>query len=95
VLRPAIEAANAKLAKDGIATIDAITFHSLRRTYASLRCVCGDDLRYTASQLGHEDGRFTIRAYAQATRRRERLSGRTFARTTGRSNGHEWAQSPS
>jgi integrase len=75
VLRPAIETANEELANDGIAVIDSITFHSLRRTYASLRCVCGDDLRYTASQLGHEDGRFTIRCYAQATRRRERLSG--------------------
>jgi integrase len=51
-----------------------IGFHALRRTYASLRCACGDDLRYTADQLGHEDPRFTLRAYTQATNRRERLS---------------------
>jgi len=75
VLGPAIEAANEKLAKDGIAPIAAIGFHGLRRAYASLRCACGDDIRYTASQLGHEDPRFTLKAYAQATRRRERLSG--------------------
>ena len=50
------------------------TFHSLRRTYASLRCACGDDVRYTADQLGHEDPRLTLRVYAQATKRRNRLA---------------------
>jgi integrase len=75
VLTPAVEAANAKLAKDGIALLEAITFHSLRRTYASLRCACGDDVRHTAGQLGHEDPRFTLKTYTQATKRRERMSG--------------------
>jgi integrase len=75
VLRPAVDAANADLQRSGIATLDGITFHSLRRTYASLRCACGDDLRYTSSQLGHTDVRFTMSTYAQATKRRERLSG--------------------
>jgi hypothetical protein len=51
-----------------------LTFHGLRRTYASLRCVCGDDMRYTADQLGHEDARFTMRCYAQASRRRDRMT---------------------
>jgi integrase len=55
--------------------VPAVTFHSLRRSFASLRCACGDDVRYTAGQIGHEDPRFTLRAYAQATTRRERLSG--------------------
>jgi integrase len=59
VLRPAIKKANVELAKDGIAPFEAITFHSLRRTYASLRCACRDDVAYTSSQLGHEDARFT------------------------------------
>jgi integrase len=72
VLTPAVEAANAK---DGIALLEEITFHSLRRTYASLRCACGDDVRYTAGQLGHEDPRFTLKTYTQATKRRERMSG--------------------
>ena len=75
VLRPTIEQANVVLAKDGIAAIGPITFHSLRRTAASLRCACGDDVAYAASQLGHEDACFTLRVYAQATKRRERLSG--------------------
>ena len=75
MLRPAIETANEKLGKDAIGAIEPIGFHSLRRTYASLRCAVGDDVAYTSAQLGHTDARFTLRTYAQATRRRERLSG--------------------
>jgi integrase len=74
VLAKAVDAANVKLEEVGIAPLGAITFHSLRRTYASLRCVCGDDIRYTADQLGHEDPRFTLRCYAQASKRRDRLA---------------------
>jgi integrase len=74
VLFPAIARANVKLAELGIAPIGHLTFHSLRRTYASLRCVCGDDARYTADQLGHTDPKFTFRVYAQASKRRERLA---------------------
>jgi integrase len=74
VLSKAIETANGTLAKLGIAPIDEITFHSLRRTFASLRCACGDDVRYVADQLGHEDPRFTLRVYAQATNRRDRMA---------------------
>lgn len=74
VLKPSIDRANVGLAKDGIAPVTT-TFHGLRRTYASLRCACGDDVAYTSAQIGHEDGRFTLKVYTQATRRRERLSG--------------------
>jgi integrase len=74
VLAPAIVAANAKLAAVGIAPLERVTFHSLRRTYASLRCACGDDVRYAADQLGHEDPRFTLKVCAQATKRRDRLA---------------------
>jgi integrase len=89
VLAPAVEKANAKLGRDGIAPIGRVTFHSLRRSYASLRCACGDDVRYTADQLGHEDPRFTLRVYTQATKRRDRLAGphlRAYDRAI------EWAQ---
>ena len=45
---------------------------------ASDRCLpsptYGDDIRYAADQLGHEDPRFTLRVYAQATKRRDRLA---------------------
>ena len=74
VLAKAVAAANVKLEAAGIAPIGRLGFHGLRRTYASLRCVCGDDMRYTADQLGHEDARFTMRCYAQASKRRDRLA---------------------
>jgi Phage integrase family len=74
-LRPAVAGANEQLAKDGIAAIGELGFHGLRRTYASLRACVGDDPAYTSNQIGHEDPRFTLRCYTQATRRRERLTG--------------------
>lgn len=74
VLAKTVTAANVKLEEAGIAPIGSLTFHGLRRTYASLRCVCGDDMRYTADQLGHEDARFTMRCYAQASKRRDRMA---------------------
>jgi integrase len=73
VVEKTVGKANGKLEEVGIAPIGHLTFHGLRRTYASLRCACGDDVRYTADQLGHEDPRFTLRVYAKATRRRERM----------------------
>jgi integrase len=72
---PVASGANETLSREGISPVGRVTFHSLRRTYASLRCACGDDVRYTADQLGHEDPRFTLRVYARATKRRDRLSG--------------------
>ena len=68
-----------------------VTFHSLRRTYASLRCACGDDVRYAADQLGHEDPRFSFRVYTKAVKRRDRLSEPHLVPSTGPSYGHEWA----
>ena len=49
--------------------------HGLRRTFASLRCGVGDDVAYTASQLGHEDPVFSLRVYTHAVKRKERLQG--------------------
>jgi hypothetical protein len=51
----------------------------VRRTFASLRCAAGDDVAYVSDQLGHVDPRFTLRVYAKATRRRERLAGAHLA----------------
>lgn len=75
VLAPAVEAANVKLAKAGISPIGHLTFHGLRRTFASIRAASGDDVRYVADQLGHTDVRFSLGVYAKALRRRERLTG--------------------
>ena len=93
MLTPAIDAANERLVKDGIASIEPVTFHSLRRTYASLRCAAGDDVRYTAAQIVTR-----IRASRCERMRRPRngasgSQGLTCGPTIARSNGHEWALS--
>jgi integrase len=88
-LRPCRPRPSQELEKDGIARIGPITFHSLRRTYASLRCAAGDAVAYTADQLGHTDARFSLRVYTQATKRRERLSG---AHLRAYDRAIEWAQ---
>jgi integrase len=74
MLDAAVEKANMALAEKGIEPIPKIGLHALRRTYASLRCALGDDVAYTAAQLGHVDAGFTLRTYTQAVRRRQRLS---------------------
>ena len=89
LLMPAIERANVKLGKVGIEPIGVVSPHGLRRTYASLRCAVGDDVAYTAAQLGHVDARFTLRTYTGAVKRRERL---TPAERTAFDRAVEWAQ---
>jgi len=74
VLGPAIAKANETLDVQGISPIESATFHSLRRTFASLCCARGDDVAYTASQLGHTDPRFTLKTYTKATGRRDRMA---------------------
>jgi integrase len=74
VLGKTVAAANETLEAAGFMPIGRLGFHGLRRTYASLRCICGDDMRYAADQLGHEDVRFTMRCYAQASKRRDRMA---------------------
>lgn len=75
-LKTAIRRANVRLVKLGIRPIDeAVTPHSLRRLYASLRFALGDDPVYVAAQLGHTEPGFSMKVYASAVRRRERLIG--------------------
>ena len=71
-----IKTANVKLKEAGIATIDHITPHGLRRTYASLRAACGDDPVYIAEQGGWRDPDFVFSVYQKAAKRRDKLSGR-------------------
>lgn len=75
-LKTAIRRANARLAELGLRPMDeAATPHSLRRLYASLRFALGDDPVYVAAQLGHTEPGFSMKVYASAVRRRERLIG--------------------
>jgi len=53
-LKTGIRRANKRLIEIGLRPIDeAVTPHSLRRLYASLRFALGDDPVYVANQLGH------------------------------------------
>jgi integrase len=74
--KTAIRRANRRLGEIGLQPIDeAATPHSLRRLYASLRFALGDDPVYVAAQLGHTEPGFSMKVYASAVRRRERLIG--------------------
>lgn len=75
-LKTTIRRANLRLDELGIQPIDeAVTPHSLRRLYASLRFAPGDDPVYVAAQLGQTEPGFSMKVYANAVRRRERLIG--------------------
>jgi integrase len=75
-MKTAVRHANQRLDRLGIRPIDeAVTPHSLRRLYASLRFALGDDPVYVAAQLGHTEPGFSMKVYASAVRRRERLIG--------------------
>jgi integrase len=75
-IKTAIRHANKRLAKLGIEPIsERVSPHSLRRTYISLRAVLGDSPVTIAEQVGHTDPTFTLKVYAKATKRRERLTG--------------------
>ena len=62
--------------------------HGLRRTYATLRVLAGDDVVYVSSQIGHEDPTFTLAVYAQAVKHREKL---TAAERKAYDEAIEWA----
>ena len=91
VLYPAIERANATLTVAGRQPIPAgVTFHSLRRTYASLEFADGADPAYVQGQIGHRTARLTLEVYAQKGNRRRPTA--TWGSCSPPPNGHEWAQ---
>jgi integrase len=71
ILYPAIERANARLQATGRAPISPnATFHSLRRTYASLLAEHGADAAYTKAQIGHKSAKLTLEVYTDVGIRR-------------------------
>jgi integrase len=89
-LKTAIRRANKALEKAGIEAIsEQVSPHSLRRTYISLRAALRDDPVTIAEQVGHEDPSFTLRVYAKAIKRRERLPD-TYRQAFDRAL--EWAE---
>lgn len=87
MLYPAIERANAKLAEASRPPIPAgVTFHSLRRTYASLMAEAGADARYTMHQIGHTRAEFALAVYTDVGDRKHAANGRLGAMLLG-----DWA----
>jgi integrase len=71
ILYPAVERANATLIDAGRPPIpDGVTFHSLRRTYATLMAQEGVDQRYTMRQIGHRSAALTLEVYTDVSDRK-------------------------
>ena len=71
VLYPAIKRANVLLREREVEPISKdVTFHSLRRTYASLAAEAGADPAWTAAQIGHSRARFTLDVYTDVKHRK-------------------------
>ncbi len=92
VLHRSVTRANKLLAKRKAAPLpEALTLHSLRRTYASLLFALGRTAPEVMAQLGHTDARLTLRVYARAMSQdegeRERLQTLVDGRSLG-TNGH-------
>jgi integrase len=72
VLRAAVKRANENLAKAKQPPLpDALTPHSLRRTFCSLLYALGEDPGTVMDEMGHTDPALALRVYRQAMRRGE------------------------
>ena len=90
-LKRAVVRANAQLEAEGLLPIaGALTPHGLRRTFASLLYLRGEDPVYIADQLGHTDPKLALRIYTKVIGdRRRRGRGE---RLVGLIRGAEWAR---
>jgi integrase len=87
-LRRAVERANRALEAEGQASIpDGLTAHSLRRTFASLLYLRGENPVYVMDQLGHSDPKLALRIYAKVVARH-----RHGQRLEGVLRGVQWAR---
>ncbi len=64
-LAASVEQANVELRKAGREPMEAITPHSLRRTFISLLLAAGADVPYVMAQAGHADPKMTLGLYAK------------------------------
>ena len=84
VLGAAIKRANEHFAERELPTIDPdVTFHSLRRTYASLCAEASIDAAWTKEQIGHRSARFTLDVYTSVEHRRQSPAARLDALIRG------------
>ncbi len=70
VLERAVELANERRAEQGLPSLQAITPHSLRRTWAMLAAQAGRDPHWISDQIGHTSAAFTLQIYQQTRNRR-------------------------
>jgi integrase len=71
VLRPAVKAANKKLAADELPTIpEGLTLHDLRRSCCSLLFASGAQLPEVMERMRHRDERMTLCVYAKVMQSR-------------------------
>jgi integrase len=89
VLAPAVEAANARLEREGEEPMPPLTPHSLRRTFASILVAIGEPPTYAMRQLGHTNAAFTLSVYAEAMDARDGELERIKALVKGQ----DWAPS--
>ncbi|MDP9384584.1 MAG: site-specific integrase [Actinomycetota bacterium] len=88
ILAPAVERANAALELEGVEPLpEGLTPHSVRRTFAPILVVLGEDPAYVIGQLGPTDPTLTPRIYAREMARRDGERERLRALVEGR----EWA----
>jgi integrase len=86
-LARAIERANSTLAEAGRPSIEGVTNHSLRRTFASLLYEAGASPAYVMSQMGHASSALAPEIYARKMER-DRDTG---ARMDALVRGADWA----
>ena len=80
LIRGAVKRANERLAREGWDPIsEEVTFHTLRRTYATLMAELGADPAYTMRQIGHRKASFTLSVYTDVKARRDAANNRLGA----------------
>jgi integrase len=67
-----VKRANKRLIEEGYDPIpDAVTLHSLRRTFATLMAEAGENPSYTMRQIGHSKATFTMEVYTDVRSRQD------------------------
>ena len=88
ILHPAIERANAELAKVGRTPSEGVTNHSLRRTFCALMFEAGATPAYVMAQMGHTDASLALEVYSKVMERKRHTGERMDALVRGA----DWAQ---
>ena len=84
IVRPAVVAANVKLAAEGLPLIDVgVTNHTMRRTFASLLYEAGASPREVMSQMGHTRADLALEVYAKKMDRDSETGARMDALVSG------------